>query len=75
MERTFYEMCNYFEYLDYLRSSGEVNMFGAAPNLASEYGLNLKEARSVLKQWQDTFGSGELEDRVHAAQPSALPSR
>lgn len=67
---SFYDMCDYFEYLDELRRSGAVNMFGAAPHLASEYNLTINEARSILQKWQKTFGDGELEDRVHTAQTS-----
>lgn len=70
MRHSFYDMCDYFEYLDDLRKSGAVNMFGAAPHLASAYGLDIKDARAVLQKWQNTFGNGELEDRVHEAQTS-----
>lgn len=71
MAHSFYDMCDYFEYLDELRKSGRVNMFGAAPHLADEFDIELKEARSILMKWQTTFGNGELEDRVHEAQTSA----
>lgn len=46
---------NYFTYLDNLRESGETNMFGAAPYLQEEFGLDRKEASEVLGEWMKTF--------------------
>lgn len=46
----------YLVYLDSLRKSGVTNMFGAAPYLAEEYGLELSFARQVLSYWMKTFG-------------------
>ncbi len=43
------------EFLDNLRESGETNMFGAAPYLQNEFGLEKKEARSILTEWMDSF--------------------
>lgn len=43
-----------FEYLDELRDSGEVNMFGAAPYVASDFFLSKREARQVLMEWMDS---------------------
>jgi len=40
-----------FEYLSELRDSGAVNMFGAAPYLAEEFGLDRREAKQVLLEW------------------------
>ena len=40
-----------FEYLTELRDSGAVNMFGAAPYLAEEFGLDRREAKQVLLEW------------------------
>ena len=45
----------YFKYLDRLRRAGVTNMFGAAPYLQEEFGLDSKEARDVLLKWMDTF--------------------
>jgi len=44
-----------FEYLDDLRASGETNMYGAAPYLQDEFGLDRREARAVLQRWMQTF--------------------
>jgi hypothetical protein len=44
-----------FEYLDELRTSGETNMFGAAPYLARDFGIAPTEARKLLAEWMRTF--------------------
>ncbi len=44
-----------FEYLDDLRESGVVNMFGARPYVAREFGLSSQEASAVLSEWMKTF--------------------
>lgn len=43
------------EYLDRLRESGTVNMFGAAPHLELAFGLSRSDARIVLGEWMRTF--------------------
>lgn len=45
----------YFAYLEALRDSGVTNMFGAAPYLVSEFGLDKHEARMVLSRWMKSF--------------------
>jgi hypothetical protein len=45
----------YYSYLDDLRDSGVTNMFGAAPYLEREFGLDRREARDILRQWMDSF--------------------
>mgnify|MGYP003132866702 CR=1 FL=1 len=40
-----------FLYLDDLRESGAVNMFGATPYIVSLFDLSEKDARSVLSDW------------------------
>jgi hypothetical protein len=47
---------DHLEYLDELRESGATNMFGAAPFLADEYGIDLGTARKYLSYWMRTFG-------------------
>ena len=44
-----------FEYLDRLRESSDVNMYGAAPFLMAEFGLERKTARGKLVKWMNTF--------------------
>ena len=45
----------HFGYLDALRESGFVNMFGAAPHVAREFDIDIKTARSVLSDWMKNF--------------------
>ena len=45
---------NYNEYLNNLRDSGVTNMFGAAPYLQKEFGLDKKEARNILLTWMES---------------------
>jgi hypothetical protein len=50
------EMAVYFEYLDELRESAVTNMYGAAPYLQRDMGVDsIQEARSILTAWQRTF--------------------
>ena len=44
-----------FGYLDALRESGLVNMFGAAPHVAREFDIDIKTARSVVSDWMKNF--------------------
>lgn len=43
------------EFLNNLRESGQVNMFGAAPYLAKEFGLSKVESNKILFEWMKTF--------------------
>lgn len=45
------------EFLDNLRESGVTNMFGAAPYLEEEFGLDSKEAKAILAEWMRTFSA------------------
>lgn len=40
-----------FEYLNRLRESGEVNMFGASPYIAFEFDIPRREASKILSEW------------------------
>jgi hypothetical protein len=42
-------------YLDKLRASGRINMYGAGLHLQNEFGLDRKDAREILLQWMKTF--------------------
>ena len=50
-----------FQYLDDLRESGVVNMFGATPYLQDEFGLDKREAHVILAEWMETFGERHKE--------------
>lgn len=41
----------FYEFLDDLRDSGVTNMFGAAPYLQREFGLDRNKAKDVLLAW------------------------
>ena len=45
-----------FHYLDDLRESGQVNMFGSGTYLQSAFGLSRYEAKDVVLEWMKTFG-------------------
>ena len=46
----------YSDFLVALRDSGITNMFGAAPYLQAEFGLDKREAREILANWMRSFG-------------------
>ena len=43
------------QFLNDLRDSGVTNMFGAAPYLQKEFGIDQKSARGVLANWMQSF--------------------
>ena len=45
-----------FKYLDKLRESGIINMFGAVPFLQAEFGFGRSEARNYLTDWMSQEG-------------------
>lgn len=45
-----------FAYLDAVRESGSINMFGAAPYVAEEFGLTRQEAKDYVLAWMKNFG-------------------
>ena len=47
----------HLSYLNAVRQSGLINMFGAAPYLVDEFPeLDKRQARGVLQYWMQTFG-------------------
>ena len=48
----------FYEYLDALRDSGVVNMFGAGAYLQDQFVLSKSEARDILIAWMEQY-SGE----------------
>ena len=44
-----------FSYLDRLRESGVVNMFGAGVYVEDEFDLRKFEAKDLLIKWMETF--------------------
>ncbi len=49
------ETKEHYEFLDELRESGKTNMFGAGSYLQDEFGMNKREARSVVLAWMESF--------------------
>jgi len=45
-----------FQYLDDLRESGQVNMFGSGVYIQEAFGLTRHEAKVVVLEWMKTFG-------------------
>jgi len=48
-------MKEYFTFLDDLRESGEINMFGAPQVLVEVFDLNKYEARDIVSEWMKNF--------------------
>ncbi len=46
-----------FSFLDALRDSGATNMFGAAPYIQREFGVDRTRARDLLLEWMESFSS------------------
>lgn len=47
-----------FNFLEELRDSGKINMFGAAPYLQEVFGLKRYEARDIVLEWMQSFKRG-----------------
>jgi len=56
-----------FEYLDDLRESGVVNMFGAGPYLQEQFGLDRHTAKRYVLAWMETFGQRHGRDQKEDA--------
>ena len=52
----------YYAFLEKLRESGKTNMFGAAPYLMVEFGIDEKEAKEILFKWFDYKNGSEKND-------------
>ena len=48
-------MNEYYGYLNALRDSGVVNMFGAGPYLQEQFGLSRSEARTIVIAWMEQY--------------------
>jgi len=55
----------YYIFLDNLRESGLVNMFGAAPYLREAFPeLDKKTSRNVLVDWMKTFSERKIKSQA-----------
>jgi hypothetical protein len=55
MRKTTQEEKEVMEFLNILRDSGVTNMFGAAPYIEDEFGIDKREARRLLTLWMHNF--------------------
>ena len=46
----------HLKFLDDLRESGVVNMFGSSSYLEDTFDLTRREAGYILQQWMETYG-------------------
>jgi len=49
-----------FSYLDVLRETGVTNMFGATPYLQQAFGIEKREAKSILLEWMKTYAQRQV---------------
>lgn len=50
-------------YLNALRDSGKINMFGAGPYVQKKFGLSSSEARQIVMEWMLSFSKFEESKR------------
>lgn len=53
---------SYYVYLEELRRSGITNMYGAAPYLASAFGLTNGEAVEILAEWMQNYDRADYKE-------------
>lgn len=51
-------------YLEWLRRTGQTNMFGAVPYLINEFGFNNEKAKEVLSDWMENYNSDDYPDKI-----------
>ena len=51
----------HLNFLDALRKSGKINMFGAAHYIAEMFDVPMQQARQILSYWMRTFGARNRE--------------
>lgn len=49
------EKKKYFTFLDELRESNKINMFGAPSVLRETFGINKQNARDIFLEWTENF--------------------
>ena len=57
VDDTTFDVEEYFEILENLRSSGKINMFGAPRWLENNFGLSKNQARLVFMKWSETYNA------------------
>lgn len=54
----------YWIYLENLKQSGVVNMFGAAPYLQKTFDLSEEEATNILSEWMKNYNEDDYKEDV-----------
>lgn len=54
----------HLDYLDDLRESGIINMFGAGGYIQREFRVGKKEADTILRYWMKTFGERQAKNSL-----------
>lgn len=67
MKTTSKEVKGAFQYLDALRNSGVLNMYGARPYVQNNCGVTKEEATWYLSTWMKTYSKGTLTERIEKA--------
>ena len=62
----------HFRFLDRLRESGSINMFGAPSVLKEEFGMSKAEATGVFVRWTKAFAGRQEEARKKAKDSGAV---
>ena len=52
-------MDSYFDFLDTLKESGQINMFGAASVLVDVFDINKFEARDIVAAWMKSYAGSK----------------
>jgi hypothetical protein len=52
----------YWIYLENLRRSGVVNMFGATPYIMDEFDVDKNEARAILMDWMNNYNPDDYDE-------------
>ena len=51
-------------YLEWLRRSGQTNMFGAVPYLMEQFWFDEKEAKKVLIDWMENYNPDDYPEKI-----------
>lgn len=51
-------------YLEWLRRTGQTNMFGAVPYLVNEFGFDNERAKEVLNDWMQNYNPDDYPDKI-----------
>lgn len=51
-------------YLEWLRRSGQTNMYGAVPYLINEFGFDEEEAKKVLIEWMEKYNRNDYLEEI-----------